>query len=230
VSNLEAVTAMPGHMMDDPMMASSPKAGSLMQGEFDLMFIDMMIVHHQGAIAMANVALERAEHQEIRDLATSILSTQQGEIDQMQLWRDSWYPGAATMPMEQMSEIMTIFGFGPGMVGTPGSEMGDMMGTPPAGMSGDMMGMSDPQADMASLCNATGPFDQTFLQMMIPHHQGAVVMAQAAIANAIHPEIKELANSIIIAQQAEIAQMEEWLTGWYGVPELPAATGSPDAD
>jgi uncharacterized protein (DUF305 family) len=60
---------------------------------YDALFIDSMIVHHQGAIEMAQEALQKAEHEELRALAEAILSTQQAEIDQMRAWREAWYPG-----------------------------------------------------------------------------------------------------------------------------------------
>ena len=193
-------------MMGGDMMTGSPMAGQSMQMEFDLMFIDMMIVHHQGAIALAEVALDRGEHPEIRDLAQSIISSQQAEIDQMQTWRDTWYPGAAEMSMEQMTGMMGDMTHSmPGMMGTPTSGMGDMSGK---------MGMMDPHADHQALCSTTEDFDKAFISLMIPHHESAVAMAQVALMMATHPEIKQLAQEIIDAQQTEIAQMQEWLATW----------------
>lgn len=61
--------------------------------EFDVMFIDMMIPHHQSAIAMAEDALAKAEHPEIKELAQKIVSDQQKEIDQMQQWKSRWSTG-----------------------------------------------------------------------------------------------------------------------------------------
>lgn len=58
---------------------------------FDKAFITAMIEHHQGAIDMANMALQNAQHQEIKDMATSIISAQSKEIDQMKQWEKSWY-------------------------------------------------------------------------------------------------------------------------------------------
>jgi uncharacterized protein (DUF305 family) len=58
-------------------------------------------------------------------------------------------------------------------------------------------------------------FDKAFIEEMITHHEGAVVMAQMALTNAKHDEIKTMANAIISAQTSEIAQMKEWLTSWY---------------
>lgn len=60
-------------------------------------------------------------------------------------------------------------------------------------------------------------FDKEFINGMIVHHQGAVEMAQLAIQNANHQEIKELAEAIIEAQEAEINQMHSWYQSWYGV-------------
>lgn len=58
-------------------------------------------------------------------------------------------------------------------------------------------------------------FDQAFLAEMILHHEGAVQMAQAALASAKHPELKSMANAIISAQTQEIAEMKAWLKSWY---------------
>ena len=69
----------------------------------------------------------------------------------------------------------------------------------------------------ASLEGKTGDaFDRAFLEEMIVHHEGAVAMAEAALKNAEHQEIKTMATAIISAQTAEIAQMHAWLAEWYG--------------
>ncbi len=57
-------------------------------------------------------------------------------------------------------------------------------------------------------------FDKAFIQMMIPHHQGAIDMANAAKTSAKHVEIKNLANAIIASQQKEIDQMRQWQKTW----------------
>ncbi len=58
-------------------------------------------------------------------------------------------------------------------------------------------------------------FDQAFLAEMIVHHQGAVEMAKLAQTQAKHQEIKDLADAIIVAQEKEIADMQNWSTTWY---------------
>lgn len=66
------------------------------------------------------------------------------------------------------------------------------------------------------LGNADKQYDQRFIDMMIPHHEGAVQMAMDAQQKAQHPEIKQLAQKIIDAQQKEIKQLQAWRKQWYG--------------
>ncbi|MFI9595417.1 DUF305 domain-containing protein [Nonomuraea sp. NPDC052265] len=56
--------------------------------------------------------------------------------------------------------------------------------------------------------------DVMFAQMMIPHHQQAVEMAELAPRRAEDPEIKELAAEIKAAQDPEIQTMKGWLAEW----------------
>ncbi|MEG3437280.1 DUF305 domain-containing protein [Pannus brasiliensis CCIBt3594] len=58
--------------------------------------------------------------------------------------------------------------------------------------------------------------DRHFIQMMIPHHQGAIDMAKLASRKAKHPEIKELARAIETDQSREIQEMRAWYQKWYG--------------
>jgi uncharacterized protein (DUF305 family) len=80
--------------------------------------------------------------------------------------------------------------------------------------SGGMSGMMDDM--MSGLYGKTGDaFDKAFLEEMIVHHDGAVLMAQEALRNAKHQEIKDMASAIISAQTSEISQMKGWLKSWY---------------
>ena len=73
-----------GMMMDPQQLANKEP--------FDKAFIDTMIPHHQSAIEMAQVALEKSDNPKIKELAENIISAQQREIEQMREWRREWYP------------------------------------------------------------------------------------------------------------------------------------------
>lgn len=81
-------------MMMQGMMESGMGMSMMLRGktgdDFDRAFIQLMIPHHQDAINMANMALENARHEEMKDLARDIISAQQREIDMMKQWQQSW--------------------------------------------------------------------------------------------------------------------------------------------
>ncbi len=62
---------------------------------------------------------------------------------------------------------------------------------------------------------ADANFDLRFIDAMIPHHQGAVEMANVAQVKSKRPEIKKLADNIIKSQNQEITQMKQWRQAWY---------------
>lgn len=53
--------------------------------------------------------------------------------------------------------------------------------------------------------------DAAFVRAMIPHHQGAIDMAKAVLQYGKDERVKEWANQIVKAQEAEIAAMQDWL-------------------
>lgn len=177
----------------------STPMGDMMGGEaeFDQAFIDMMVPHHQSAVEMARVALERAEHPEIQQMANDIIAAQAGEITQMHDWRQQWYGSSETPPMSEM----------PMLAGMPG--MGDMPGT------------MDMAREVERLSTVPEPFDLAFIDAMIDHHQDAIDAAQLALEQANRQEIKDLAQDIIDAQQREIGQLRAWRESWYGDAATP---------
>jgi uncharacterized protein (DUF305 family) len=70
----------------------------------------------------------------------------------------------------------------------------------------------------------TQSMDQHFIEMMIPHHDGAIAMADLALSRAKRPEIKALARSIKDSQTRENNQMRAWYRQWYG-GDVPAWAG-----
>ena len=150
--------------------------------EADTTFAQMMIIHHEGAIEMAELAVERAETPEVVSLAERIAAAQGPEIEQMSAWLTAW--GEETSPSEH-----------------GGMDHGGM----------DMDGMSQEEM-MGELDGLSGAeFDERFLSGMIAHHQGAVEMAEAELDEGENAEALALAEKIIADQQAEIAEMEELL-------------------
>jgi uncharacterized protein (DUF305 family) len=77
-------------------------------------------------------------------------------------------------------------------------------------------GMAMSMGDMEISADQSQPFDQRFITAMIGHHNGAIAMAKEAQTKAEHSEIKELAGEIIKAQEAEVAQMQQWSSEWFG--------------
>lgn len=161
---------------------------SQMMDNIDRHFIEQMIPHHADAIAMGHLALENAEHQEIKDLGQNIIGTQSAEIDQMKRWYQEWFN----------TSVPDIFS------GTShGMDSGMMHG-----------GMMNNESDIESLRTAK-PFDKAFIEEMITHHQMAVMMAQMLKPSTTRPEMKQLADDIIEAQTKEIEQMRNWYSQWY---------------
>lgn len=85
-------------------------------------------------------------------------------------------------------------------------------------MSGDMMenmaAMNDSM--VGHLGHADSLYDERFIEMMIPHHEGAIQMAKDALDKSQHPEIQHMAQEIIAGQQREIDNMKRWRHEWYG--------------
>lgn len=154
----------------------------------DAMFIEQMIPHHEDAVDMADLALESAEHPELRALAREIKRTQTAEIEQMREWYREWFD----------EEVPEYSGRGPGRMG---------------GMRGGMMGRMG--TDLDALEDAD-PFDREFIEQMVPHHQMALMMAGMLEQGTNRSEMRAFAREIIDTQGREIEQMQEWYQEWYG--------------
>lgn len=86
------------------------KMYSQLTGEdYDRTFIANMIAHHQGAVDMATMALEKAQRQEIKDMAADIVYAQTKEINDLKNWQSAWgYPSSSAENMMDHSAMGTM--------------------------------------------------------------------------------------------------------------------------
>jgi uncharacterized protein (DUF305 family) len=152
--------------------------------EFDLMYIDMMIPHHESIIALADVARYELTDPRLIQMAEDIVATQDAEIEELQTLRDEWYPDAAPVSMDAMHGM-------PGMSGD--------MGTMDQQMSAEWQ--------VQTFCAADNK-DIAFIEQVIPHHQMAIDTSEAALEHAEHQEIGDIAQRVIEQQEAEIKELE----------------------
>ena len=172
---------------DAPTVESGASGSAEGHNEADVAFAQGMIPHHEQAVEMAEMALEQSDSDDVKDLATRIRDAQAPEIETMKGWLEDW------------DEPVEAEGGGP--------HSGMDMGGSAAGGEGMM---SD--ADMKKMSAASGAaFDELFLEGMIVHHKGAVAMAETELEEGEFPDAKALAQEIVDAQEAEIAEMEKLL-------------------
>jgi uncharacterized protein (DUF305 family) len=103
---------------------------------------------------------------------------------------------------------------------------------------GGMHGMDHGNMDMASgsmsaseMVMENGEYsDEHFIDAMAPHHQGAVEMAQVALANAEHPELRQLAENIVADQSAEIERLRAIKQREFGSSDLPTEMSSEELE
>ena len=82
--------------------------------------------------------------------------------------------------------------------------------------TGSMNMLSDMSMMSSSLKGLKGDeFDKRFISEMVTHHEGAVDMAELALTNAKHQEVKTMAQNIISAQTKEIDEMQTWQKDWH---------------
>jgi uncharacterized protein (DUF305 family) len=144
-------------------------------------FLSAMVPHHESALEMARAAEGRLENPEIREIQAAIESAQTAEIDQMERIHQRLF-GAALKPDESAHEELGLSAEEAGM--------GHTMGAQP-------------------IERAAEPVDRAFVDQMIPHHRGAVVMSEAVLPQAEDAELKRLATAIKEAQAAEIETMTQ---------------------
>ncbi|WKX74344.1 DUF305 domain-containing protein [Streptomyces sp. XD-27] len=170
-----------GHGKDATPSATASQSAGKDHNAADVSFAQGMIPHHRQAVAMADLAADRASSQQVKDLAVTIKKAQDPEIKTMSGWLTSW--GEQT-PAEGHGAHHS------------GHDMPGMMGE-------EDMARLEKASGKA--------FDTAFLELMIEHHEGAVTMAGTEQDKGSHQAAKDMAEDIVASQSAEITRMKKLL-------------------
>ncbi|MCP2256035.1 Uncharacterized conserved protein, DUF305 family [Prauserella aidingensis] len=164
--------------------AGTASAAASTYNEVDAEFTRMMIPHHQQAILMSELAPERAADTELAALADRIHVEQGLEIWMMQGWQ-----GRNGLPVTDPEAAYQDVLDNPDMV--------------------ERMGMAT-REEMDRLATLSGAeFDRMFLDLMIPHHDGAVDMLRDVILNGSDQELNQMAQDMMSTQKAQLATMRD---------------------
>lgn len=159
-----------------------------------------MRAHHSQAVQMSFLVREATDDADVDQLALDILLTQQQQVGQMYAWLEEW-----GLPQSSSSDRMAWMGHSGDM------DMGGAEGTDMASMPGGMPGMAS-NADLQALEDARGErAERIFLQLMVPHHEAGVEMADYAVEHAGTEQVRQLAESISVAQQSELTVLNDLL-------------------
>lgn len=206
----------------------------------DVRFMQHMIVHHNQAVEMGDLVAGRTEHPGVIAMAERIALTQASEMDMMRTWLTR--RGESTeMDMSDHAHMdhsgMDHAAMGHGETDHASEDHGEMdhSGMDHSAVNHDemdhaAMGHDDPYADlsdqplmpgmlsprqMAELADASGEdFDRLYLTGMIHHHQGAIDMVNALLAQpggAEDPEMSGFVSDVITDQTTEIMRMRAML-------------------
>ena len=153
-------------------------------------FLSAMVPHHRSAVEMASAAEGRLEDPQIRRIEGAIAKAQTAEIDQMKRIHERLF-GAPLAPDEGAHTQL--------------------------GLSAQEAGM-DHMLGARPIKRAAEPVDRAFIDEMVPHHRGAVVMAEVVLEPSRDPELRKLAAGIIDAQESEIKTMNRVREREFGGP------------
>ncbi len=172
----------------------------------DAAFMQHMIVHHAQAVDMVELLETRGADPTVKLLGRRIALSQQAEMDLMRGWLTD-----RAQPLE-----MPVMGGHAGQAGMDHSAHAGMdHGAPAADDTPVMAGMLSPR-QMRALAAASGPaFDRLFLEGMIQHHQGALDMVGALMAQPGAGEdtlLSDFLTSVVADQSAEILRMQYLLS------------------
>jgi uncharacterized protein (DUF305 family) len=178
-------------MMDD--MTIKPT------GDIDRDFVAMMVPHHQGAIDMAQTELRYGQNRQLLRISQEIVVEQLQEIAAMRI-----AVGEKVSPYQAMLAASV-----------PGAAAAAAPAPRTAGtlsVAAERPFLEENDAAMTKMMDdmtikPTGEIDRDFVAMMVPHHQGAIDMAQAELRYGHDAQLKRIAQEIIVDQIQQISLM-----------------------
>jgi uncharacterized protein (DUF305 family) len=191
---LKANDAAMTKMIDD--MAVKPT------GDVDRDFVAMMVPHHQGAIDMSEAELSYGHNQQLLRIAQEIVAEEFQEIAAMRAaLGDKLTPSEAALLGNSASALVESRSSAPARADRrqPSLEAEKPF------LAEDDAAMTKMMNDMA--VKPTGDVDRDFVAMMVPHHQGAIDMAQAELRYGHDARLKRIAQEIVVDQIEQISLM-----------------------
>lgn len=192
----------PGQPSREASAAEASKLAYTSHAPADVAFMQGMIVHHQQAVDMAALVKSRTNNPDIVAIAGRIDASQLDEMKFMRKWLADHGEPAAMPAMDHSAH---------------GGHAGHTM-----------VGMASPE-QMAQLAASSGTaFDRLFLQLMIPHHRGALDMVNELLdqqGTAYDPVMFQFTSDVVSDQKAEIERMNKVLAGLSNDPRVNLAAG-----
>lgn len=159
--------------------------------ELEPTYMGEIVVHHRAVIEMAEVALEKAQHPELKTLARAIIASQTEQIEGFTMLLEGEYGLTPEQAREQAPEPIRLI------------------------LPEVNQGLDEKVATIRE-APADPEFDRVWMSEVIPHHQVAILESQPVQNGADTPELVLMANMAIGGQEMQIVQMLNWLVQWYG--------------
>jgi len=156
--------------------SAPPLDGSF--NDTDVMFLQMLVPHHQQGVRLAELGADKAVRAEVRDFAAAVVATQNDELTSVESWLADW-----NQPVEADPD--------------PGAHHGH----------GDGLHAPDPEVVTALEQTESGKFDATFVNLFTGHQHGAVKLAKMELAKGRHPDARDLADRIVKSRTAQVQQL-----------------------
>ena len=186
-------------------------------GDVDHDFVAMMVPHHEGAIDMAEAELRYGQNEQLRRIAQEVVAEELQEIAAMRAASgEKLTPTEATLAASFAGTAARPGFFSPG----PADNVPPSLKREQPFLAQNNAAMTKMMNDMA--IKPTGNIDRDFVAMMVPHHQGAIEMAQAELRYGREAQLRRIAQEIVVDQIQQISLMRLAV----GEP-LPSSVSSP---